>query len=658
MRKVVPIIIITLALVSIHLILNLQQENSKNHADDAITPVEETIEEIESKNDTQELYIVDRSTAIPNDVTKIFPEQDHYPPQLHSSLYEDPVLMPGPINTAGAEDSPFILPCGCEFYFVFVPDVRVPPDKQLIDGASGIYITKKVDGVWSEPERVILNADVSLDGCHFVQGDVMWFCSVRLGNYREVDLYTARYVDGEWVDWTNVGEQLNVVFQVGEMHLSRDGTELYFHSNREGGMGGTDIWITRMFDGVWQEPENIEAVNTVENEGMPFLNQAGDELWFTRPYLGSPAVYVSKKVEGVWREPELIISQFAGEPSLDEAGNIYFVHHYYDDGEMLEADIYVAYRKPSIKPADVISEPSRGYLLGTLPIPYKGLSFAEAYKKVSETCELVPVWGKPSPFWEKASDLKGSWGNTFVEELTRGNDMAPLLHFSFMGEGLTLSSPYGIAGSLNNQEWRRQYKRAVVESVEVTKPIYLSIGNEVNRWYEKYGWEGENGFKHWLSLYEDIYDEVKELSPETKIFCTFSREIVSENREADMSVIDFFDSNKLDVLVLTSYPYSVAGINRPNDIPADYYTKIFDRLPGKPVGFSEIMWPSMPQFGGEQAQADFIVQIGGELVNGLDVEFIIWPWLSDLTDADYTGLLNHDGTNKLGYNAWRSLSEG
>jgi len=46
-----------------------------------------------------------------------------------------------------------------------------------------------------------------------------------------------------------------------------------------------------------------------------------------------------------WGTPELIISQFAGEPSVDKEGNVYFTHHFYEDGKMLDADIYVAYRK-------------------------------------------------------------------------------------------------------------------------------------------------------------------------------------------------------------------------------------------------------------------------------------------------------------------------
>jgi hypothetical protein len=46
-----------------------------------------------------------------------------------------------------------------------------------------------------------------------------------------------------------------------------------------------------------------------------------------------------------WQPPELIISQFAGEPTLDDEGNLYFVHHFYQDGEMIEADIYLAEKK-------------------------------------------------------------------------------------------------------------------------------------------------------------------------------------------------------------------------------------------------------------------------------------------------------------------------
>ena len=130
--------------------------------------------------------------------------------------------------------------------------------------------------------------------------------------------------------------------QIGEVHIHGD--ELYFHSAREGGNGDYDIWVTNRTSESWSDPVNIEAVNTEAMDGYPFITEDGSEMWFTRTYLGTPAIFRSVMANGSWSEPEMIVSQFAGEPTLDDDGNLYFVHHYYEDGVMIEADIYVAYR--------------------------------------------------------------------------------------------------------------------------------------------------------------------------------------------------------------------------------------------------------------------------------------------------------------------------
>jgi len=288
-----------------------------------------------------------RESKIPAGSVKITPETDAHPPILHSDEYEEPVPLPHPINTAGGEDSAFITPDGNTLYVWFTPDVSVPPEKQLLDEVTGIYVSRKVDGQWQQPERLWLQVPchLALDGCLFVEGNEMWFCSARAGNYRGVDMWIAEFIDGRWTNWRNAGELLNVEYEIGELHITADGTEMYFHSDRQGGKGKLDIWVTRKVGGVWQEPENVEAVNTAENEGWPFITQDGNELWFHRNHMGSPAIFRSRKVNNEWQEPEMIISQFAAEPSLDNEGNIYFTHHFFRDGVMLEADIYVAYRK-------------------------------------------------------------------------------------------------------------------------------------------------------------------------------------------------------------------------------------------------------------------------------------------------------------------------
>ncbi|MBN2602627.1 MAG: hypothetical protein JXA91_00660 [Candidatus Thermoplasmatota archaeon] len=287
----------------------------------------------------------DRHSKIPADAVKMTPENDSFPPQLHSDEYEYPIPMSGPINTAGAEDSAFFPCCDNEtLYFFFTPDVRVPVEEQLTDEVTGIYVTHKVDGEWEEPVRVLLQDrdKLALDGCPFILDDIMWFCTAREG-YTGIHWFTAEYKNGKWTNWKE--SDFNPEFLVGELHFTADGTELYYHSNRSGGKGVRDIWMLKKVDGEWQGPINIEAVNSEEDESMPYITSDGEELWFNRKYLGTPAVYRSRKLNGSWQEPELIISQFAGEPTLDSNGNIYFVHHFYKDNEMIEADIYVAYKK-------------------------------------------------------------------------------------------------------------------------------------------------------------------------------------------------------------------------------------------------------------------------------------------------------------------------
>ncbi|MBM3156856.1 MAG: hypothetical protein FJ004_06185 [Chloroflexi bacterium] len=288
-----------------------------------------------------------REEAIPANAVKMTPGIDELPPLLHSNSFEAPVALGRGVNTAGGEDSAFVLPDGDTLYFFFTPDVSIPAEQQLFDGVTGIWVSEKQNGDWGTALRVVLEGqdELALDGCIFVQGDEMWFCSARVGNYRGVDMWTARYKDNGWNDRENAGEKLNVDYEIGELHVTADGNEMYFHSSRAGGNGGYDIWVTRLSSGEWQEPENIEAVNTPESEGWPFITRDGQELWFTRVYMGSPAIFRSCKVDGAWGKPELIISQFAGEPSLDNQGNLYFTHHYFSDGRMIEADIYVAYRK-------------------------------------------------------------------------------------------------------------------------------------------------------------------------------------------------------------------------------------------------------------------------------------------------------------------------
>lgn len=254
--------------------------------------------------------------------------------------------MAGPINSMGAEDSPFISADGTEFFFFYTPDVRVPVEQQLRDSVTGIWYSQRVGGEWTEPVRVVLNDDFSLDGCQQLVGDTLWFASIRSRDMLgEIDVFTAVRRNGAWQDWRNAGHQLNVEYNIGEFHLTSNHRTMYFGSAE--GTSNSDLWQMQRTASGWNPPVRLAAsINDSYSQSQPFVSSDMRELWYTgwnEQWMG-PCVYRSLADSvGNWQTPEIIVAQFAGEPTLDDSGNLYFVHHFYTGGDssrLLEVDIY------------------------------------------------------------------------------------------------------------------------------------------------------------------------------------------------------------------------------------------------------------------------------------------------------------------------------
>lgn len=299
---------------------------------------------------TDPIQYLSRYETIPPDAVKMTPETDLFPPVSLSSEWEDPVPLPGPVNTAGAEDAAVISWDGSRFLFFFTPDVDVLPENQLLDGATGIWESTISGRTWSEPTRVILNNDLALDGPMALQADTLWFASFRVGNYGEDgDIWTAILENGIWGNWQNAGQQLNATYNIGEVYLNAAGSFMVFHGTLPDGYGGYDLWSSSRTAVGWNQPQNLgPLVNSAYDEGWPWLSPDGNELWFNTwsqsGYQG-PSLYRTLKTGDVWSEPQEIIANFAGDAAVDQAGNVYFTHHFFDaDMNMIEADIYVSYR--------------------------------------------------------------------------------------------------------------------------------------------------------------------------------------------------------------------------------------------------------------------------------------------------------------------------
>ena len=168
------------------------------------------------------------------------------------------------------------------------------------------------------PELKTLQNDgpASLDA----QGSLMVFTrnftTRRFGNiHRANPFYGLFFADRVNEVFSNIREFEHNVRNARTTHpsLSADGKTLYFASDREGGFGGFDLYVSRYINGRWTEPENLgPAVNTPDNEVYPYLHPSG-RLYFSSDghiKAGGYDIYYAEIYENVWTPPVKLPSPF------------------------------------------------------------------------------------------------------------------------------------------------------------------------------------------------------------------------------------------------------------------------------------------------------------------------------------------------------------
>ncbi|WP_419212345.1 OmpA family protein [Maribacter sp. X9] len=100
-------------------------------------------------------------------------------------------------------------------------------------------------------------------------------------NEINLKIYTAKMVDGEWVENSNLKINSDY-YSTGHPSVDKSRTRIYFTSDRPGGYGGTDIYYADIHErGGIQTPVNAgPIVNTEGNEMFPFINEEG-KLFFS-----------------------------------------------------------------------------------------------------------------------------------------------------------------------------------------------------------------------------------------------------------------------------------------------------------------------------------------------------------------------------------------
>jgi outer membrane protein OmpA-like peptidoglycan-associated protein len=141
-------------------------------------------------------------------------------------------------------------------------------------------------------------------------GHYMYFTACeRQGGLGSCDIYFSAFNGKGWSLPVNLGPPVNSAYWETQPSVTSDGKTLYFSSNRPGGFGGKDLWKTvQTNDGKWSVPVNLGSViNTPGDEMSPFIHFDGKTLYFAsdgRPGMGGFDLYISRlQNDSVWSEP-------------------------------------------------------------------------------------------------------------------------------------------------------------------------------------------------------------------------------------------------------------------------------------------------------------------------------------------------------------------
>ncbi len=224
-----------------------------------------------------------------------------------------PVSVGDGINTPDDEYWPSITADGQMLTFT-----RQSTSRERIQGYSiaqeDFYISYLEDNNWQKA----FNAGAPLntrqnEGAQSLSSDgsYMYFTACeRPGGRGSCDIFFSAYYDGKWSMPVNVGNPVNTKYWESQPSISADGKTLYFSSSRPGGLGGKDIWYSRIGDrGQWLTPVNMgNTINTPGDEMSPFIHFDGKTLYYSSdglPGMGGFDIFFTRmKPDSSWTEPK------------------------------------------------------------------------------------------------------------------------------------------------------------------------------------------------------------------------------------------------------------------------------------------------------------------------------------------------------------------
>ncbi len=205
------------------------------------------------------------------------------------------------INSSVDEYSPRITPDGQTLYFTSF-------DRPGGFGGEDVWVSRKgPDGNWGNAVNFGDKFNTSThEDILAISNDGSFAIAFGnyLGSFGGGDLFYIYNRGDRWTIPCNLGGSINTKKWEAQAALGPDGKTLLFVSDRAGGQGGSDIWVSTLTENGWTTPKNLGSViNTSNSEYYPFLAADGKTLYFSsmgHPGLGGSDIFVSRRLDDSW----------------------------------------------------------------------------------------------------------------------------------------------------------------------------------------------------------------------------------------------------------------------------------------------------------------------------------------------------------------------
>lgn len=177
------------------------------------------------------------------------------------------------------EGEPMFTPDGKRMYFT-----AIIPAKNNLDWYANLYYINRTDNGWTEPKEFDLNTRTSEWHISFTENNTAYFGSEREGGRLRADIFYSKPVDGVYKEAIKLPLSINTEYNDCDPLIAPDESYLIFHSDRPGGYGDHDLYITfQIGEKGWTDPVNMgKEINTSGWEMGPSFSPDGKYLFFTR----------------------------------------------------------------------------------------------------------------------------------------------------------------------------------------------------------------------------------------------------------------------------------------------------------------------------------------------------------------------------------------